>query len=500
MKRIAIGGWQHETNTFAPFSTSYEDFEMADGWPALTEGAPLFAAVAGINMPVEGFIQWARPHVELVPLLWTSAEPGGYVTDDAFERIAARMCDLVKHAGRVDGIYLDLHGAMTTSVYHDAEGEILRRIRAIVGPSVPIAASLDFHANISEQMVALADVLTVYRTYPHVDMAETGARAARLLLHLATGRRLFKAFRQAQYLVPLHLGATEFEPNRTLFERLRELAPQCASVDIALGFPPADVPDAGPSVIAYGETPDIAEQTATELGTLLGALEDHYNNDVWRPDDAIALAMANADARPVILADTQDNSGAGGAGDTMYAVMDLQRHGARGAVVALVTDPEFSAQAHEHGVGNTFEGVLGGKIASTGRASAASLQARYRVLGVGDGNFLCTGPVSLGARMSLGPMALVELESPRSQVRIVVSSVRSQPLDQAMLRHVGVEPRRQRILVLKSSVHFRADFEPLSARTLVVEWPGCNPLDPTRCLYKNLRTGVRLAPLGPEKR
>lgn len=495
MKTIAIGGWQHETNTFAPFLTEYAAFEMADGWPALVEGPPLFEAVAGINMPIEGFIQAARPHARLVPLLWTSAEPGGYVTDETFERIAHRLCELLGAAGPLDGVYLDLHGAMVTPGFPDAEGEILARVRALVGPRVPIVASLDFHANISERMAVTADALTIYRTYPHVDMGETGARAARVLLRLTEGVAVHKAFRQGSYLIPLHLGATEFAPNYGLFRRLRELAPQCLSADIALGFPPSDVADAGPSIVAYTESPEAAPRVADELSALLSSVESEYTNNVSSPDAAITAALSNSSERPTILADTQDNSGAGGAGDTLYAVSDLLRYNAKGAVVALVTDPQFAAQAHANGLDSVFNATLGGKIATAGRPGPGALHAQFRVRGLGNGQFVCTGPVSLGARMNLGPMALVEVVDPAgADVQVVVSSVRSQPLDQAMLRHVGVEPISRRILVLKSSVHFRADFDPIACRTLLVEWPGCNPMDPRRCRYENLRAGVRLAP------
>jgi microcystin degradation protein MlrC len=501
MKRIAIGGWQHETNTFAPFVTDYAAFEMADGWPALVEGPPMLEAVAGINMPIEGFIQAAKHAAYLLPTLWTSAEPAGYVTDETYERIADRLCGLIAAAGPLDGVYLDLHGAMATPRFDDAEGEILARIRALIGANVALVASLDFHANISERMVRLADALTVYRTYPHVDMAETGARAARVLLQLLDGPRPCKAFRQGAYLVPLHLGGTEFEPNRRLYRRLRELAPECLSADIALGFPPSDVPDAGPSIVCYADTPDRAQRIADELYRELCAAESEYSNSVWLPDAAITRAMANPTDRPVILADTQDNSGAGGASDNTFAVIDLLRHRARGAVVAIITDAQFAANAQACGLGRVFEACLGGKLANAGQPGAGSMQARFKVLALGDGQLVCTGPVALGARMNLGPMALVAVESADGAgVRIVVSSVRSQPLDQAMLRHVGIEPARERIIVLKSSVHFRADFDPLAAETMVVEWPGCNPSDPTRCDYKRLRHPLRLVPNGPTRR
>jgi microcystin degradation protein MlrC len=498
MKRFAIGGWQHETNTFAPFDTHYGAFEMADGWPALAEGPAIIDAVAGINMPIEGFIQTAKHAAELVPTLWTSAEPAGYVTDDAFEQIASRLCAAIAAAGPLDGVYLDLHGAMVTRQFDDAEGELLHRVRTLIGRDTPLVASLDFHANISERMIRAADALTIYRTYPHVDMAETGARAARVLLELANGARTFKAYRQGEYLVPLHLGATEFEPNRRLYATLRELARNSVTADIALGFPPSDVPDAGPCIVAYAHSADRAARIVDELHGELAAAEGLYRSVVWQPDAAIARALANRSDRPVILADTQDNSGAGGTSDGAAPVLDLVRHRAQGAVVAIITDPEFAARAHACGLGGTFEATLGGKLGNSGRAGAGSMRAKFRVLALGDGKLVCTGPVSRGARMNLGAMALVAVaDVPDADVKIVVSSVRSQPLDQAMLRHVGVEPARQRVIVLKSSVHFRADFEPLAAETLVVEWPGCNFSDPSRCDYKNLRPKLRLTPNGP---
>jgi microcystin degradation protein MlrC len=496
MKRFAIGGWQHETNTFAPFETDYRAFEMADGWPALTEGPAMIEAVAGINMPIEGFIQAVKHTADLVPTLWTSAEPAGYVTDDAFERIAQRLCALIATAGPLDGVYLDLHGAMVSRRFDDAEGEILTRVRAIIGPHVPLVASLDLHANVSEQMVHAAHALTIYRTYPHIDMADTGARAAALLLEFADGRPVFKAHRQGAYLIPLHLGGTEFEPNRRLYARLLELASGALSADIALGFPPSDVPDAGPCIVAYADNARRAGHIVDELYAELAAAESKYGGVVWQPDAAIVRALANDTDRPVVLADTQDNSGAGGASDGTQPVKDLLRHGARGAVVAMVTDAQFAAAAHDCGVGGTFEATLGGKLGQATALGDESLHARFRVLALGDGKIVCTGPVAMGARMNLGAMALVAVENADADIKVVVSSVRSQPLDQAMLRHVGIEPARQRIIVLKSSVHFRADFDPLAAETLVVEWPGCNYSDPSRCDYQKLRPQLRLTPNG----
>src|SRR5688572_4767116 len=182
MARIAIGGVQHETNTFADTRASFADFVAADAWPGLTRGAALVDAVRGINLPISGFIEAARTEGhELRPLSWCAAQPSGPVTRDAFERIAFILVEDLQAQLPVDAVYLDLHGAMVAEHVDDADGELLRRVREVLGEEVPLIASLDLHANVSDLMLHEASLLVAYRTYPHVDMAATGARAARLL-------------------------------------------------------------------------------------------------------------------------------------------------------------------------------------------------------------------------------------------------------------------------------------------------------------------------------
>src|SRR5258706_1214337 len=270
MARIAVGGFQHETNSFAPTPTRLADFIAADGWPGLSRGEVVFDAVAGINLPAAGFIAAARESGhEQVPLLWCAAPPLGLVEADAYERIAEMLLADFAGAGPLDAIYLDLHGAMIADHVEDGEGELLRRIRALVGPDLPIVASLDLHANVTASMVDLATLLVAYRTYPHVDMADTGARAAGLLDRLlARGRPWSKAFRKLDFLVPLPWQCTMVEPAAGLYRTLAELeaaATRLASLSFAPGFPPADIAETGPAVLAYGESPAAVDAPATTL-------------------------------------------------------------------------------------------------------------------------------------------------------------------------------------------------------------------------------------------
>src|SRR5688572_15619464 len=202
MSRIAVGGFQHETNTFAPSRADYAAFEAGGGWPGVQYGESIFSAVEGANIPAAGAIAALRAlgH-DLVGTAWAAASPSAHVTADAYERIAGELTRNLQKSGPVDGVYLDLHGAMVSEGFDDGEGELLRRVREVVGPRVPVCASLDLHANVTRAMVERADALVAYRTYPHVDMADTGARAAHLLDRmLRSGGRLAGAFHPLDYL------------------------------------------------------------------------------------------------------------------------------------------------------------------------------------------------------------------------------------------------------------------------------------------------------------
>src|SRR3990170_7461039 len=242
MSRIPVGVFQHETNTFAPSKAGYPAFEAGGGWPGVQYGEAMFAAVEGAHIPAAGAIQALRAmgHT-LVGTAWAAASPSAHVTAEAFERILGGLVQNLEAAGKVDGVYLDLHGAMVSEEFEDGEGEILRRVRAAVGPRVPIAASLDLHANVTRAMVAHADALVAYRTYPHVDMAETGGRAARLLDRmLRSGERLAGGFRTLDYLTGIPSQCSFIEPCKSIYEALTRLEENGVVLSFTPGFPMAD--------------------------------------------------------------------------------------------------------------------------------------------------------------------------------------------------------------------------------------------------------------------
>jgi microcystin degradation protein MlrC len=494
--KIAVGGMQHETNTFAPTRADLDAFVKGGGWPTIQYGETLFAAVEGANLPVAGAIGCLRAggH-QVVPLAWAAASPSAQVTRDAFETIVGNLVARLKDAMPVDGVYLDLHGAMVCEHVDDGEGEILARVREAVGNDVAVVASLDLHANVTRRMVHCADAVTIYRTYPHVDMAATGARAAQRLLEIALGRGLAaRAFHVFDYLTPLPSQCTLMEPAKRLYELVDKLErEQGVWIDFAPGFPMADFAECQMTAVCYGPDDQRAREALAVLVRAVEEAEPDFALTLWSPADAVAHgSMRGAPGAPVVLADTQDNPGAGGNGDTTGLLTAMIEAAAPDSVLGLLIDAAAAEQAHRLGEGASGDFRLG---ATSGVAGIEPVVGRFVVERLGDGRFTCTGPMFKGFRMNLGPMAL--LREQRSGVRVVLGSVKCQAADQEMFRHVGIEPIRQRLVAVKSSVHFRADFQSIASEVLVVRAPGPALADPVEFPWQHLRRGLRLRPLGP---
>lgn len=490
--RIAVGGFLHESHSFAPLPTRYEDFVHPGGFPPLCQGAAVLTSVRGTSVPLAGAVSVAEAAgVELVPLAWGFANPAGPVQDEAFERISALICAQLSNAldaGPLDGIYLDLHGAAVADSFPDMEGELLRRVRAIAG-AVPLTISLDPHCNLTPKMVALVDALVPFRTYPHVDMKEAGAGAMRLLLErIRRGVPWARAFRQVDFWISLPAQCTLVPPMAPVLEARTELAAGVAELGFCFGFPYADFHDCGVAVAAYAETQAAADAAADGLKAFIDAREASFLIDILPADVAVADAIATARGakRPVVIADTQDNPGGGGHGDTTGLLAELIRQDAQGAVLCLINDAASAVACHTAGEGGKLTLSLGGK------SDGVPLSVQATVLRLTDGRFTLTGPMGAGNPGNLGPCALIQVAP---GVRVMVVSQKMQALDQAILRHVGVEPAECRILALKSSVHFRADFQPIAEKVIVAAAPGPVVADPAVLDFQHLRPGVRKRPM-----
>jgi microcystin degradation protein MlrC len=472
MARIAVGGCQHETNVFAPYKGEYEIFAQRDEWPPLSRGEKMLDEVRGINLPVTGAIERLQSlgH-EIVPLLWCSATPSAHVTEEAFERISAMMLETLQDSPPIDGVLLDLHGAMVCAHIADGDGELLRRVRETVGETIPVAVCLDLHANISDQMVAEASVLETYRTYPHVDMSDTGARAADLLdllLNKGLARFPVSAVRRTDFLIPPVWGCTLIDPAKSIYQHLcRQIHGEVAGISLACGFPLSDVPEAGPALVVYGFDETSVNEAADSLLAEIESRESEFDGRLYNAGEAVSEAMklsTDADG-PVILADSQDNPGGGGPGDTTEILRELVLQKAQKALVGVISDPQAALSAHAAGTGAKINISLGGK---SGYPGSQPFTAEFRVLGLSSGRFSATGVMLAGADMDLGPTALLEVDD----VRVVVASKAVQTMDQSMFRHLDIEPSAQKIIAIKSSVHFRDDFQDISAAIIPVISPG----------------------------
>ena len=489
---ILVAGFQHETNTFAPTKASYQSFVNGEDFPGLARKDAIFDLL-NVNLPISGFIKHViKAGHEVTPVIWAGAGASAHVTTDAYERIAGEIVDAVRNLP-FDAIYLDLHGAMVTEALDDGEGELLLRIRKLVGPAMKIVVSLDSHANVTEQMLSLADALVAYRTYPHVDMADTGRRAAELLLHLErSSEPVHLAVRRLPFLIPVNAMSTMLQPARGMYDLLEEIeAGSPLSMSFTPGFPASDFAECGAVVWGYGHDQAAIERDVQALYQRIAQPERQWAVRFDEPEAAIRRAMdiATTASKPVILADTQDNPGVGGDSNTTGILRALLRLGVRGAAIGLICDPAAATAAHVAGVGARIEIGLGGCPQVPGDEP---LWGSYEVENLSDGKFVYGGPMMHGKQADVGPMACLCIDG----VRIAVSSGKAQMLDRSMYRAVGIEPEAMRILVNKSSVHFRADFAAIAETIMVVRAPGPFIADPAQLPWRNLREGLRTKPEG----
>jgi len=509
MTRIFVAGFQHETNTFAPSPADWAAFERGSSYPPYSRGAAMLELVAPGSLPVAGFIEAARERRwTLVPSVWAGATPSAHVTREAFERIAGDLLDDLRAAlrtGPLDGMLLDLHGAAVAEHVDDAEGELLERIRSVAGPDLPLVATLDLHANVSVRMLRHADAFAVYRTYPHVDMRDCGRRAAAVLAGLLAGVRAdgcrgwHTASRRLPYLLPLNTQCTLLEPARKLMQRLAALEAELGvQLEFAMGFPAADIADCGPHVFGHGHDAAAVQRAVDALAAEVDAVRSHFALQWLAPRDAVreALRLAQDASAPIVIADTQDNPGAGGDSNTTGLLHALlaegagQRHPGRVAL-GLLVDPDAAAAAHAAGVGAKLMLRLGRAVrAFDGTPTDAPVEAEVTVQALSDGVVALHGPMTAGSTVRLGPCARVDVHG----VQVLLASAKCQMLDLDLCRFLGVEPAGMAIVVVKSSVHFRAAFTPVASHILVAKAPGPMAADPVDLAWTKLPSEVARRP------
>jgi microcystin degradation protein MlrC len=498
--RIFVAGFQHETNTFAPTRADWLAFESGSAFPAFSHGEVMLDRLGPTSLPMGGFIREARQRGwTLVPSAWAGASPSAHVTREAFERIAEHIVSDARRGG-FDAVYLDLHGAAVAEHADDAEGELLERLRAVIGPVMPLVTSLDLHANVTRRMLQHASAMSAYRTYPHVDGADTGARCAELLAELwAHGRAWATHHVRLPFLLPLNAQCTMMEPARGVYQRLAERDERSGvRLSFAMGFPAADFDECGPVVFGHGPDAEAVHRAVADVAHEVIELRPDWALELFSPAEAVqrALALAERSDKPVVIADTQDNPGAGADSNTTGMLHALLAAGAGrrhpGLVaLGLLFDPAAAKAAHAAGVGASLDMAIGTAVRCfDGRLSDAPLRARFKVLALSDGVVPMHGPMTAGGTAHLGRSACLETEG----IRINVVSGQCQMLDLDLFRFLGVWPERMKLLVNKSSVHFRAAFTPIASHILVAVAPGPMAADPAMLPWQRLGQGIALKP------
>lgn len=490
MANILVAGFMHETNTFCTQLTLLEDFEQADTYPGLTMGQQCFDVFKDNNIVLSGFIEQAQ-HLghKITPVLWCNAPPFGIVTKRAYEHIVELILEGIRKHTKIDAIFLDLHGAMVSETTQDGEGELVKRIREIVGKDLLIVCGLDLHANVTQDMHENFDIMDVYRTYPHIDMYDTGVRVANALdRRLEFDGKAAKSFYKLPFLIPMNSQCTMLEPSKGIYQYVEELSHKHnCTLAYAMGFPLADIFDCGPAIVGYGEDQHEVDQACRTLYEYILSHKHEFKLDIYAADKAVSKAMdiAKTSELPVIIADTQDNPGGGGTSDTTGMLKALVKAHAEDAIVAIMHDADAAEHAHAIGLNNEMVIDLGGR---SGIKGDEPFHGKFIVRALADGRFKGTGPYYHNINFDLGPMAVLEVEG----VKVIVASRKMQAADQAIFRHVGIEPCDRGILVLKSSVHFRADFSDIAQQIIIGIAPGFCTADLVNLNYKHLRSDIQI--------
>jgi microcystin degradation protein MlrC len=478
-RKIVVAMMMHETNTFSPVPTPLASFRPLAGEAAIEE-------FRDTNTQLGGFLDVARAiDAEIAVPLAAHANPSGYVEKAAYEDMSEAIVGAIR--GGCDAAFLALHGAMVAEHLDDGEGELLRRIRA-VAPRLPIAVGLDFHAHVTAPMIELATVVTGYRTYPHVDMADTARRAGRTLIRALDGEvRPVMVWGTRPMMTSTLVHTPARQPMKDIMDMAiaAEASGSVLNASVFGGFPHADIRHLSCSAVIVGDG-------RTEGGS---ALRDRLLDLAWERRAAFLyrgapLASQIAHARtlgdgPVVLVDHGDNTASGGTQDVMRVIAEVMRQGLDDVVAGPICDPASVARILAAGTAASVTLPLGGKVDMPQiNLTGQPLTVTGKVARITDGEFVVTGPMATGTRVRMGRTAVLDT----GPVQIVVSERRSEPFDVGVFTHCGIDPRRTRYVLIKSRQHFRAGFEPIARHIVLCDGDGVTSSDLRLFTYRNRPT------------
>ena len=478
--RVLSAEIAHETNTFNIHPTTIQSFK--DRY--LLDGGQARVARGGKNTELAGLLDVGRDYGwEITHTISAAAGPGGIVTRDAFEMLTAPL--ITASEGTWDGIFLMLHGAMVTDFCDDGEGEILRRVRAVAGPDVPIAVTLDPHANVTATMCDLAQILVSFTTYPHVDIRATGRRAAELLQRTMSGDiqpRTLRAHRPM--LEEANGGRTDIGPmiERHALARAFEARKGIYAISVNGAFPCADIVDVGPTVLVTcdGETATHRQIAETLADDIWNRRHDVLNTYLTSSEAANAAKTWNGDAGPLVIADYADNPGSGAYGDATTLLAALLAAGVGNACFGPLVDPKAAEVLNDQTIGSEVTLNIGGITAP--EIGGGSLRVTGKVKWTGDGLVVGSGPIMGGLERSFGATAVLDVAG----IDILIVSIAHQMLDLMQFKTFGIDPAQKTVVALKSMQHFRAAFTPIAGRIIVCDSGALCTLNYASLGYKNV--------------
>ena len=471
--RIALGQLWQETNTFNPLPTTRADFEQF----GVSRGAAMIEAMRDTN-ELGAFIQSLRDwpeRPELVGLVRLPAWPGGAATADTFRWLLAELVGSLERELPVDAVLLALHGAMAADEAPDVEGEVLEAVRRLVGPEIPLVATLDLHANVTRKMVESSDALVLFHTAPHIDVFETGLRGARVLRRiLVDGVKPVAAFQKLPMVVPAERANSQ-DPASVSYafrEHLQALErdPRVLTAGLATVQPWLDIPEMGTSVVvATDDAGDFAEAECQKLAHEVWRRRRDYLPELVPLDEAVRRAHQLQDGL-VVLSDSADATTSGAPGDSNWLLQELLKYRWTGPVLVALVAPEVVAAAAKAGVGAELTTPLGGV---RDRRFSQPFTVTTRVERLFDARFVISGHLARNLPIDMGRSAVLRA----GDVDILLTSRSGAHFAPEFFREAGFDPFAARVLVAKSPCGFRAAYQPHAREIMVVKAPGCAPSD-----------------------
>jgi microcystin degradation protein MlrC len=483
MKRVMLAEFTHETNTFNPFPTSLDDFTLR----GILHGNEIIVKRRSTNTEVGGAIAVLEKHgIEIVPSIVGHAMPAGIVTEEVVDTFVGTMVDTLARI-QVDGVILHLHGAMVTEEHDDGEGYVIETMREKIGPNIPIAVTLDLHATLTPLMIEKADFITIYRTYPHMDLAERGREAASVMLKMLDGRiKPVMALSKPPVIIgpPMNVLPAAM-PMQRIMDRARRMEAEIAGVIAACpahGFMQQDVPHAGVGVVVTTDgDPELAQKLADELGDMMFDCRKDYLVDLPDPEETIRLAM-QSNKPPVAIADTGDNIGGGTPGDGTSLLHEILKQGVDTAFVPL-WDPEAAQIAAEAGVGSVVTLEVGGKSDAI-YGPPVKITGRVRTITDGVYTNRAGGGYRAGVVDNMGLSVRIDVDG----ITVVLNSIATSPNNIMHANAIGVYPEDYRISVCKGGLAFREAYKPPVANSYIQsDTPGYSSSNLKNFTYTKIR-------------